>query len=156
QAGGEHAGLVEYARARRQPQCPQDLLGIEISDADDFDLPHAEKIQAPQCERSRYPHHHHRQRRARPRQYLPGDTWHARHAELPPHATAPPAPPPCCKAPVFRICSSSGPTRVMSPAPSVNTTSPSRTARATCVVRPARSRTATVAAPARVAPRTTR
>ena len=74
-----------------------------------------------------------------------------RARERPFHATAP-----CSLLPARSSSSSSGPTRVTSPAPSVNTTSPARTARATCPVSPARSRTPTVAAPARVAPRTTR
>ena len=47
QALGERSGLVEYARGGRQPQRRQDLIGIEIPDADDFDLTHAEKPQPP-------------------------------------------------------------------------------------------------------------
>src|SRR6267143_2490602 len=151
QALGEWLGFVEHARSRRQPQRRQDLIGIEIPDADDFDLAHTEKPQPAQPERRRHPEYHDDHRRARPRQHTPRHARQPRDSTLPFHATAP-----CSLLPAPRIPSSSGPTLVMSPAPSVNTTSPPRTARATWVVSPARSRTATVAAPARVAPRTTR
>ena len=67
----EQIGIVEHARLRRQPQRREHLIGIEVADADELDLLHAEKRQTPQHQRCRRPGSHHHDRRARPPQHAP-------------------------------------------------------------------------------------
>jgi len=56
---------------RRQSQRGQHLIGIEIADADELHLPHAEERDAAQQVRRRHPGRHHDHHGGGPQQHAP-------------------------------------------------------------------------------------